>query len=150
MAEKIDLSLDDIIKSNKKSGATRGGGQGRGSGRGGKANGRSRSRSRGPTKVKQQQQQQGNKRKQSRARSRSRGRVAGGPRGASAGLVNAGPGKLILSNLDYGVTETDVQELFGEFGNLKSATLHYDRDGRSLGTADIVYVKRSDAVKGER
>ena len=61
--------------------------------------------------------------------------------------TNPGPGKMIISNLDTAVSETDVQELFGELGSLESATLHYDRQGKSLGTADILYTRRSDAVK---
>ena len=39
------------------------------------------------------------------------------------------------------------QELFQEFGSIKSATLNYDSSGRSHGTADIVYVRRDDAMK---
>ena len=58
--------------------------------------------------------------------------------------------KLFISNLDKGVTENEVIELFGEYESFKSATLHYDRYNNSLGTAEVVYDRKRDAIKAKK
>lgn len=150
MAEKMDLSLDDIIKQNR--GASRGRG-GRG-GRGGVGKMRG-NRTGGP--VRNQRQGNTNNRAAPYAKGNPEGAwthdmYEGGPRRSNprpntTTPVAGGSGKLVVSNLDFGVSDADIKELFLEFGPLKHASVHYDRSGRSLGTADVVFERRLDAVK---
>ncbi|PWA46592.1 Nucleotide-binding, alpha-beta plait [Artemisia annua] len=143
MAEaSLNMSLDEIIEKNKKSdGANRRGGRGgRGSGP-------------GPT------------RRFNNNRGAHRATPYAGPKGGDVawrndmyvdqGIVNAGGGrasametgtKLYISNLDYGVSNEDIKELFAEVGDLKKYSIHYDRSGRSKGTAEIVYSRKQDAL----
>lgn len=161
MVDKIEMSLDEIIKSNKpRRGGVGGGRRGRGgnrpAGRGGGGGQRRTFRRTSGGGV-----QRGRGRGGISRPAYTRGDVNSawkhdlfegyGPRkvaGARALVqANNGPTKLMISNLDFGVSDSDVQELFAEFGPLKSAAVHYDRSTRSLGTADVIFERRSDAIK---
>ncbi|XP_031627303.1 aly/REF export factor 2-like [Contarinia nasturtii] len=145
MANKIEMSLDDIIKT-EKIGFRRGGAKKQVNGAGGYRR-----------KVDYKPKFHG-------TANRQIGKVKNGPngawkqgmfkggkqtltRGAGDGFINSGPAKLLVSNLDFNVTESELHELFVDFGPLISASVQYDRHGSSLGTADILFERRTDAIK---
>lgn len=175
MVDKIEMSLDDIIKSSKpQRGAGGRGGlnkSGGGGGGGPRAGGRPRN---GAGGFRQNRSSSGGAGGGGVLKGRNRGGIQRSKyaRGdvnsawkhdmyegarknrllAAAGLSGGGPGglgstKLMVSNLDFGVSESDINELFADFGPLKNASVHYDRSGRSLGTADVVFERRADAIK---
>jgi len=154
----MDLSLDDIITQTKvgrrggRGGGGRGGGR-RGGGAGGRAGGSFRAGGRAGLAV-----GGGGRGGGMRARSLNFRRSgnpegvwshdkfmdAGGPR-RMGGVGLKGSAKLVIGNLDYGVSEADLRELFGEFGQIIDATINYDISGRSLGKADLTFARRSSA-----
>ncbi|XP_051181959.1 THO complex subunit 4B [Lolium perenne] len=157
MAETLDMTLDDIIKNNKKGNPSSGGaGSRRREGRRGSASGGSGAAAAAAGGV-------GPNR---RAFKRSGNRAAPyqppkapesawqhdkfadvGARGGAGGRVSAieTGTKLFITNLDFGVSSEDIKELFSELGDLKRCSIHYDRSGRSKGTAEVIFARRGDA-----
>ncbi|KAK4793781.1 hypothetical protein SAY86_024216 [Trapa natans] len=154
MSTSVDMSLDDIIKRQKNGERTRGRGRGfrgRGYGRsfiGGRMN---RMGPRGPLAV--------NARPSSYAIAKSAGRRRSFPwqtdlfedsiRAAGIQGIEIGT-KLYVSNLDRGVTNDDIRELFSEIGDVKRYAIHYDKTGRPSGSAEVVYTRRSDAFSAHK
>ncbi|XP_031497386.1 THO complex subunit 4D-like [Nymphaea colorata] len=163
MVKTLDMTLEDIIKTNRRNGGARGRGRGRGGGvggggsgsggggRGGRGGGFGRTRGagraglrQGPLRVNVRPSSYAIAKTFSRSKDmiwqhdlfEDSLRAAGIDMGA----------KLYISNLDYGVTNEDIKELFSEIGDIRHFAVHYDRSGRSTGTAEVVYSKRSDAI----
>ncbi|XP_059309409.1 THO complex subunit 4D [Lycium ferocissimum] len=68
----------------------------------------------------------------------------------AAGLSSSGlesGTKVYVSNLDVGVTNSDIRELFSEMGELIRYAIHYDKNGRPSGSAEVVFARRSDAYQ---
>lgn len=53
--------------------------------------------------------------------------------------------KLLINNLDFAVTDDDIDELFVEFGPLRKVNILYNRAGLSSGTAELIYLRPEDA-----
>ncbi|GLT92520.1 hypothetical protein SLE2022_103540 [Rubroshorea leprosula] len=142
MADPLDMSLDDLIKSNKKgAGKTRGGRPPRNSGPGPSRRFRNRGANRAAPYSKPVQAPDAAWQHDMFV---DDGAVfpASAPRASS---IETGT-KLYISNLDYGVSNEDIKELFAEVGDLKRYAIHYDRSGRSKGTAEVVFSRRTDAL----
>ncbi|XP_009596833.1 THO complex subunit 4D-like [Nicotiana tomentosiformis] len=152
----LDMTLDDMIKSRRNT--ERGGrGQGRarrgrgGSFRGGRTTGAPR---RGPLGV--------NARPSANRIAKSSRRTKNLPwqngnglfedslraAGISSGLESGT--KVYVSNLDVGVTNSDIRELFSEIGELIRYAIHYDKNGRPSGAAEVVFARRSDAYQAHK
>ncbi|XP_068634867.1 THO complex subunit 4A [Aristolochia californica] len=143
MSSALDMSLDDLINNNKKSSGGNSRGRGRGSGPGPARRFPNRGANRAnpysmgkPIQAPESAWQHDMFSDQVSGYSASSGR---------APAIETGT-KLYISNLDYGVSNEDIKELFLEVGDLKRYSIHYDRSGRSKGTAEVVFSRRGDAV----
>ncbi|XP_044478716.1 THO complex subunit 4D-like [Mangifera indica] len=150
MATSMDMSLDDIIKSRKKNGRVRG--QGRAPrGRSGAGSSFNSGRMpgpvrRGPLTAKAQPTSYTIAKSFRRAKSFpwQHDLFEDSLRAAGISGVEVGA-KLCVSNLHIGVTNEDIRVLFSEIGELKRYAIHYDKNGRPSGSAEVVYTRRSDA-----
>ncbi|KAJ2867657.1 hypothetical protein GGI22_001006, partial [Coemansia erecta] len=48
-------------------------------------------------------------------------------------------GKILISNLDYGVSENDLRALFGQVGQVTKAMLNYGPNGSSKGSGVVIF-----------
>ncbi|KAG2299734.1 hypothetical protein Bca4012_011414 [Brassica carinata] len=141
MSTGLDMSLDDMIAKNRKSrgsGPARGSGSGSGSGPIRRNNPNRKSNRSAPYQSAKAPESTWEHDMYS-----SEGFPSRSTR-SSAGIETGT--KLYISNLDYGVMNDDIKELFAEVGELKRYTVHFDRSGRSKGTAEVVYSRRGDAI----
>uniref|UniRef100_A0A5B7AAH8 Putative THO complex subunit 4A n=1 Tax=Davidia involucrata TaxID=16924 RepID=A0A5B7AAH8_DAVIN len=140
----LDMTLDDLIKNNKKSG-------------GGGSNFRGRGRASGPGPARRFPNRGAN-RAAPYATAKApdlawkhdmfavdQAMAYPGQVGGRASSIETGT-KLYVSNLEYGVSNEDLKELFSEVGDLKRFSIHYDRSGRSKGTAEVVFSRRQDGL----
>ncbi|GFZ11013.1 RNA-binding (RRM/RBD/RNP motifs) family protein [Actinidia rufa] len=149
----LDMSLDDIIKMNKKPG-----------GRGGGANPRGRARNSGPGPARRLPNRSSNRTTPYSVEKVQAPEttwkhdmfaedvVAPAPAypapGARVAAIETGTKAedLDIVKLYFAVNRfVSVQELFSEVGDLKRYSIHFDRSGRSKGTAEIVFSRRRDA-----
>ncbi|KAF8105059.1 hypothetical protein N665_0163s0030 [Sinapis alba] len=159
MAGGLDMSLDDLINSNRKPTGSRGrgnggsssGGRGFGGGSGPSRRFANRVGNRTAPYSRPLQHQQAQDAMWANDVFATDASVAAAFGHQSAGVGVGGSSietgtKLYISNLDYGVSNEDIKELFSEVGDLKRYGLHYDKSGRSKGTAEVVFSRRGDAL----
>ncbi|XP_054157582.1 THO complex subunit 4-like [Oppia nitens] len=72
--------------------------------------------------------------------------VANGNRSAKNIQFNHSCGRIFIENLEHSVVDGDIQQLFEAFGSLKRSALNYDHNGRSAGTAFVVFEHKADAI----
>jgi len=134
-AANLDMALDDVIKQKRPSN--------RGRSRNGNNSSFAPRRGGGITKSVNGPTRQGLR----SAGSQSRSQPYSLPRVAGLGGSGAEGSKILISNLDFNVTEADLKELFEtRVGPLKKVALNYDATGRSKGSATIQFSRARDAA----
>ncbi|MBZ3889365.1 Aly/REF export factor 2 [Sciurus carolinensis] len=145
MADKMDMSLEDIIKLNRSQrGAAAGAGPRKGRLPGqpwrqgaGRCTGEWRLRTHAEPAGALQQTETASRQVAARpVRQWLRGWCRRGDGWEAAGVKSG-----------FQSVRGHIQKLFAEFGTLKKAAGHYDHSGRSLGTADVHFEQKADALK---
>jgi len=72
--------------------------------------------------------------------------LANDAKSAASSRLEAGS-SILVSNLDTVVSAEDVKTIFGALGEVVKAVVNYDKDGTSLGTAEVTFAKPDDAQK---
>uniref|UniRef100_A0ACD5XU25 Uncharacterized protein n=1 Tax=Avena sativa TaxID=4498 RepID=A0ACD5XU25_AVESA len=150
MADALDMSLDDLITKNKSSSQSQNR-RGRrnpasvsASASGGPAPTGRRFQARAASRAAAAPYHQHNFRHQAPPAFAYAAQAQPMPIVAAPSVVESG--KLYISNLDYNVSNEDIKELFSEVGDVERYSINYDKSGRSKGTAEVVFARRSDAL----
>ncbi|KAI9179501.1 hypothetical protein H9P43_004827 [Blastocladiella emersonii ATCC 22665] len=144
MDAQVNMDLDSIIAANKASRSAGAGsgsgsrsGRGRRGGNGGNSNANDAPKNSG---------RGGDRERDRPARGGNRDRDAPSSAPARSGPLTTGSTKISVANLDPNVTESDLELLFNRVGRVKRVQLFFDRNGRSQGTAQVVYASKPDAA----
>ncbi|MES1918985.1 hypothetical protein MHBO_000868 [Bonamia ostreae] len=55
--------------------------------------------------------------------------------------------QIFVSDLESHVSSQDLREIFKIAGKIKDSRIHFDKRGKSLGTAEVTFFARADAIR---
>eukprot|EP00123_Amoebidium_parasiticum_P022669 comp9219_c0_seq1/m.4359 comp9219_c0_seq1/g.4359 ORF comp9219_c0_seq1/g.4359 comp9219_c0_seq1/m.4359 type:complete len:277 (-) comp9219_c0_seq1:416-1246(-) len=130
----LDRPLDEIVKESKQSRRGRGRGRGAATAATGRGGGKAPASggSGGPIR-------------------KTRGRTAARPAPYQTEKPKPAPKltstKLLVENLHQKVNDADIKELFSQVGTVRKTAVHYNAQGKSIGTAEVHYARPEDVAK---
>ncbi|PWN37254.1 RNA-binding domain-containing protein [Meira miltonrushii] len=71
-------------------------------------------------------------------------------RGNSSSIANTPSAKLIVKGLHYEIGNDELMEIFQRIGPIAKASVRYDRTGRSVGVATVIYADQKDAIRAKQ
>lgn len=146
---KVDSALDDIVKQNREKRRSNNVGKRRPRGGRGQANSNS-PRKNNNRAMTMPNRNGGGARNNFNNPARSRSVLSRSKSLENIRRSDDGITRLCVRNLDYAVNDKDMRELFNEFGTMKRAEVHYDRDGRSQGTAELTFMSKRSALSAKK